>query len=124
MGTFLIFVMAGVQIIAFGWVFGIDRGWREIHLGASIRIPTVFRFIMKYVAPAYLIVVFIGFCVQDLGASIQAAWTTTGSRLAILTIVVTLTLLLAIIRAGAARMRRDGPEDGEAWSPMAREEVA
>ena len=59
-GTFLIFVLAMVQIIVFSWVFGIDRGWKELHSGASIRIPRVFKFIMKYIAPTYLIVVFVG----------------------------------------------------------------
>ena len=28
-GTFLIFVLAMVQIICFSWIFGIDRGWKE-----------------------------------------------------------------------------------------------
>jgi neurotransmitter:Na+ symporter, NSS family len=104
-GTFLIFVMAGVQIIYFSWVFGIERGWKEIHAGASIRIPPIFKFIMKYVAPVYLIVVFVGFCVQNLGASIQAAWATTGSRMAILAIAGTLALLLAVVTAGNSRWR-------------------
>jgi len=113
-GTFLIFVMAGVQIVAFAWVFGIDRGWREIHLGASIRIPAIFRFIMKYVAPAYLVVVFVGFCVQDLGQSLHSAWSSTGSRVAIVVIGATLVLLLAIARLGGARMRRD-----EGWEEKA-----
>ena len=31
-----------------------------------MRIPSIFRFIMKYVAPTYLVVVFVGFCVQNL----------------------------------------------------------
>jgi len=48
-GTFLIFVLAMVQIICFSWVFGIDRGWREMHQGAHVRVPPVYRFIMKYV---------------------------------------------------------------------------
>lgn len=107
-GTFLIFVMAGVQIISFGWIFGIDRGWREIHEGASIRIPRVFRFIMKYVAPAYLVIVFVGFCVQNLGPSLTEAWSSTGSRLGIITIVLTLALLVVVTRAGEVRMRAAG----------------
>jgi SNF family Na+-dependent transporter len=107
-GTFLIFVMAAVQIIAFGWVFGIDRGWREIHMGASIRIPTVFRFIMKYVAPTYLIVVFVGFCMQDLGPSLASAWATTGARVGVVVIATTLALLLVVVRAGELRLRRLG----------------
>jgi SNF family Na+-dependent transporter len=107
-GTFLIFVMAGVQIIYFSWVFGIDRGWREIHNGASIQLPPIFKFVMKYVAPTYLIVVFVGFCVQNLGASISSAWATTGSRVAIITIVATLILLILTVRAGEARWKREG----------------
>jgi neurotransmitter:Na+ symporter, NSS family len=65
-GTFLIFVLAAVQIICFSWVFGVDRGLKEAHEGAQMRIPGFMRFVMKYVAPTYLIVVFVGFCTQNL----------------------------------------------------------
>jgi neurotransmitter:Na+ symporter, NSS family len=64
-GTFLIFVFATVQIIVFGWVLGIDRGIAEAEQGAQMRIPRVFRFIMKYVTPTYLLVVFGGFVYQN-----------------------------------------------------------
>ncbi len=57
-GTFLIFVLATIQIILFGWFFGIDRGWEELHRGASIRIPTYFRVVFKYVCPAFLLTIF------------------------------------------------------------------
>lgn len=107
-GTFLIFVLAMAQIILFSWVFGIERGWKELHSGASMRIPRVFKIIMKYVAPAYLIVVFIGFCVQNLHASLTAAWASTGSRVGILVIAATLLLLLAITIAGERRWRAAG----------------
>ena len=107
-GTLLIFVMAMVQIILFSWVFGIDRGWRELHSGASIRIPRVFKFIMKYVAPLYLIIVFVGFCVQNLGASLSTAWSSTGSRVGILVIVATVLLLLGVVIAGEKRWRAAG----------------
>ena len=71
-GTFLIFVLAAVQIICFGWVFGVDRGIKEAELGAQMRIPKPYRFIIKYVAPAYLIIVFIGFCTQNLPGYLKA----------------------------------------------------
>ena len=58
-GTFLIFVLAMVQIICFSWVFGMERGWKEAHQGAHIRIPGFYKFIMKYVAPLYLLIVFL-----------------------------------------------------------------
>ncbi|HEX9564396.1 MAG TPA: hypothetical protein VF981_10515, partial [Gemmatimonadaceae bacterium] len=79
--------------------------WKEIHAGASIQIPPIFKFIMKYVAPAYLIIVFVGFCVQNLSASIQASWASTGSRMGILTIAGTLALLVAVVKAGDKRWR-------------------
>ena len=70
-GTFLIFVLAMVQIICFSWVFGIERGWKEAHEGASIRIPFFYKFVMKYVAPGYLLIVFIAFAVTNLPAWIK-----------------------------------------------------
>lgn len=57
-GTFLIFVLATIQIILFGWFFGIDRGWEELHRGAAIRIPRFFRAVFKYVCPAFLLTIF------------------------------------------------------------------
>jgi len=107
-GTLLIYVMAAFQIIFFGWVFGIERGWKEIHNGAAIRIPTIFKFIMKYVAPAYLIVIFVAFCLQNLGPSLRAAWANTGSRVGVLTILATLIFLLVVVRIGETRWRALG----------------
>ncbi|MGF1484723.1 MAG: sodium:calcium symporter [Opitutales bacterium] len=60
-GTLLIYVQATIQIILFGWVWGIDRGWEEAHQGSSIRIPGFFKFLMKYATPAFLIAVFVSF---------------------------------------------------------------
>jgi len=107
-GTLLIYVMAAVQIIYFGWVFGIDRGWKEIHQGASIQIPTIFKIVMKYVAPAYLIIIFVAFCFQNLGPSLRAAWASTGSRVGMLSIVATLIFLLVVVRIGEGRWRAQG----------------
>lgn len=107
-GTFLIFVMAGAQIIAFGWAFGIDRGWRELHAGALIQLPRVLRFVMKYVAPIYLVVVFVGFCVQNLPASVRAIGASPPAQYAIALIVVTMIGLFLALRVGERRWRAAG----------------
>jgi neurotransmitter:Na+ symporter, NSS family len=65
-GNFLIFVFATVQIVVFGWVLGVDRGIEEAERGAQMRIPPGFRFMMKYITPAYLLIVFGGFAYQKL----------------------------------------------------------
>jgi SNF family Na+-dependent transporter len=57
-GTFLIFVMATVILICFGWVMGVDQGWVEAHKGAEIRLPRFFKPIFKYVSPLYLLTIF------------------------------------------------------------------
>jgi SNF family Na+-dependent transporter len=107
-GTFLIFILAGVQIITFAWVFGIDRGWRELHQGAALQVPSIFKFIMKYVAPTYLIVVFVGFCWQNLTDSLRGAWATTGSRVGVLVILATLVFLIVVAAKGEQRLRSQG----------------
>lgn len=60
-GTFLIFVLATIQVIVFGWVLGIEKGFKEAHLGAEMRIPNFFKFVIKYLSPAYLLVIFVLF---------------------------------------------------------------
>ena len=57
-GTVCIFIMATVIIVYFGWVMGIERGWSEAHKGADIRIPVIFKYIMRYLSPLYLITIF------------------------------------------------------------------
>jgi hypothetical protein len=62
-GTFLIYLLATILIIVFGWVMGIEPGWREAHRGAALRIPSIFKFIIKYVSPLYLLAIF-GFWIR------------------------------------------------------------
>lgn len=57
-GTFLIFVLATIQIIIFGWKWGIEKGFHELHQGAAIRVPWVFRPIIKWICPGFLLMVF------------------------------------------------------------------
>ena len=57
-GTFLIFVLSTFQIIIFSWVLGIDKSFERLHQGADIRIPNFFKFIMKYVSPTFLLIIF------------------------------------------------------------------
>ena len=63
-GTVCLVVFGLFEIVLFGWIFGIERGWRELHHGADIRLPLVFKFIIRYVTPAYLLFV-LGFWFYD-----------------------------------------------------------
>lgn len=59
-GTGLIYLLAMIQAVMYGWIFGIDRGEEEAHRGAHIRIPRLVQFMLKYVTPVYLTVIFLG----------------------------------------------------------------
>jgi SNF family Na+-dependent transporter len=59
-GTVSLVVFALIEIILFSWVFGIDKGWREINLGSDIKVPLAYKFIIKYITPLILSVVFFG----------------------------------------------------------------
>ena len=55
-GTFLVVVFALLETVIFGWVFGIENGWKEINTGANIKVPGIFKYIIKYVTPLFLVV--------------------------------------------------------------------
>lgn len=113
-GTFFILVMAAAQIIAFGWVFGVDRGLAEAHEGAQMRIPGVFRAVIKYVCPLYLGIVLVGFCWQNLGAEIQGVINSPDAQLAWVVILLTIVGLVGITFVGAKRWRAQGLDlDGQ-----------
>ncbi len=54
-GTFFLVVFAAIEVILFAWVYGIDRGWQEMHQGARIRIPIFYKHVIKYVTPLFLL---------------------------------------------------------------------
>jgi len=56
-GTFCLVVFATVEAILFAWVFGMDKAWDEMHCGADMRIPRIYRFIIKWVTPAFLLAI-------------------------------------------------------------------
>jgi SNF family Na+-dependent transporter len=64
-GTFGISLFAVTEVILFAWVFGMDRCWAEINQGADIRPPRLFYFIIKYVTPVYLLVLFLVWSLQQ-----------------------------------------------------------
>jgi SNF family Na+-dependent transporter len=118
-GTFMIFVLAMVQIICFSWVFGIERGWKEAHIGAHIRIPWFYKFIMKWVTPVYLIVVFAAFCWQNLGDWIRSVADEPLRQGAVVLVLITTFILVLCTSIGERRWRAagldvDGREEQEA----------
>lgn len=116
-GTFMIYVLAAVQIICFGWVWGIDRGIREAHQGARMRIPSIFIFIMKYVSPLYLLIIFGAFCYKDLPKWIDAVQASEVKQKALGLAGAVLVGLLVVTAIGVRRWRAQGLDVDGAHPP-------
>ena len=67
-GTFGLVVLALIESVLFMWVFGPDNAWEELHHGALIRLPVVFKYVMTYVTPVFLIVMMVWWTVSADGA--------------------------------------------------------
>jgi len=70
-GTTLIFVLAMIQALIYGWVFGIKRGEIEAHYGAHIRIPRFVQLMLKYVVPVFLLTIFVAFVINNAPAYVD-----------------------------------------------------
>lgn len=64
-GTFALVLFGTIETILFTWVFGMDHAWGEIHQGAELEIPAVYKFVMKYVTPTFLLVILGAWVVQQ-----------------------------------------------------------
>lgn len=64
-GTFGLVVFAMIEVIIFAWIFGMKSAWKEMNEGADIKIPRVFKFIIQYITPVYLIGLLFFWGVQD-----------------------------------------------------------
>lgn len=53
-GTVSLVVFAFLETVLFSWIFGIKRGWEEINLGADIKVPIFFKYVILIVTPLLL----------------------------------------------------------------------
>jgi NSS family neurotransmitter:Na+ symporter len=74
-GTIGLVVVAIIEVVLFVVVFGMKKGWDELHIGALIKVPKLFMFIMKYITPVALIAIFMGWAFQsDLTPTPKLLW--------------------------------------------------
>jgi SNF family Na+-dependent transporter len=59
-GTVSLFTFAMLETILFSWFFGMKKGWREINHAGDIKIPSIYKFIIGYITPFLLIIIFLG----------------------------------------------------------------
>lgn len=73
-GTVSLVVFALLESILFAWGFGITKGWQEITANAEIKVPNIYKYIIKFVTPVLLLWVFIGSLVTPKDGNWEAAF--------------------------------------------------
>ena len=53
MGEFFLVLFVAIESVIFAWIFGLDKGWKEMHLGADLQVPRIFYYIIKFVTPVF-----------------------------------------------------------------------
>ncbi|NKI28092.1 sodium:calcium symporter [Arenibacter sp. 6A1] len=53
-GTVSLVFFAFFEVITYSWVFGMNKGWAEINSGADIKVPLVYKYVIKFVTPVLL----------------------------------------------------------------------
>ncbi|MCM8801333.1 MAG: sodium-dependent transporter [Candidatus Omnitrophica bacterium] len=64
-GTFFLVIFAMVETILFAWILGMENAWDEIHKGADMSVPKVYKFIIKYITPLFLITILLTWLWQE-----------------------------------------------------------
>jgi len=73
-GTFALVVFALGEAVIFSWIFGVERGWAEITRGADMRVPPIFRYVIKFVTPAFILVIFMASLIRPASDEWAAAF--------------------------------------------------
>jgi NSS family neurotransmitter:Na+ symporter len=110
-GTFLIFVLSMFQCMIYGWALGIEKAEKEAHRGAHLRIPKFVQYMLKYVTPLYLFVIFLFFCYFNFREKASAAFSSTAGVLSIGFMVVVFVFLLILVFIAHKRWENEGRFD-------------
>ncbi|MDO1449068.1 sodium-dependent transporter [Rhodocytophaga aerolata] len=78
-GTVSLVVFALAETILFAWVFGMTKGWKEINDGADLKVPSFYKFVIKWITPFLLIFVFVGSLIGPAGGDWGAAFAGLGN---------------------------------------------
>ena len=65
-GSLILYVTTGLNLIFFNQIWGTENGMKELSDGSSIRIPRAAAFIIRWITPAIMVVIFGAWLCQEL----------------------------------------------------------
>ena len=91
----------------FGWVLGVDAGLKEANRGSALQIPRIFRFIIRYVCPAYLLAILVRVRLPELPAQARAVAERPVAMLTVMFMAVLFAFLWLLVHLAARRWERE-----------------
>lgn len=64
-GALFLVIISLIEVIMFAWIMGIDKAWEELNKGAKMKIPSIFKYVVKYVTPLFLIFMLVSWSITD-----------------------------------------------------------
>lgn len=111
-GTITIVLLAAVQTVLFGWVFGVRRAMNFAHEGAEMKLPRFFPFVIKYVTPLYLLIMIGSFVRTDVIRFVRMVREDNVYMLSFILIAVVTVFLLIMIGIGGKRWKAESADRG------------
>ncbi|MDH5654408.1 MAG: sodium-dependent transporter [Spirochaetia bacterium] len=111
-GSFLIYTLATVEVIIAAWIFGAKNILNEARKGALIKIPRFVEFLIKYVTPTYLIVIFSIWVYQNMPGYIKGFSEDGVARLTLVFIFVLIVFFLFLIGTAVKRWDQEEKKGG------------
>lgn len=106
-GTVAIYLLATIEVIIFAWVIGVDKGMEEANRGGDLRIPKAFRFVFKYVTPAFLLIIFGTWLVRSLPSKLAEIKAQPEVLLTMMYLGISLVFLLLLVALAGENWRRN-----------------
>jgi SNF family Na+-dependent transporter len=110
-GTVFIFLLATIQVILGGWVFGVERLIEEARKGSVLNIPGWVAFIIRFISPVYLITVFVVWLYQNLGHYIETLSRDISARMTFLFILFLSGFFITLIAQAVRRWNKQAGEE-------------
>ena len=106
-GTAFIYIMATILVIFFGWVIGAEKGLKDARQGSLLHVPNFFAFILKYVSPLYLLIIFFFWIFEKLPVYWEQIQTDPALRYTMIFILFLLLFFGILVAQASRRWRKD-----------------
>jgi SNF family Na+-dependent transporter len=107
-GNLCIFIMASVLVVLFAWVIGAERGFALAREGSQIRIPGFFTFVIKYISPLYLLVIFVLWLYKNAGDYVRSVITNDAATYTVVFVILVMVFFGVLVRLANARWEAEG----------------